>query len=61
MGRYMIPCCCVCGRAAKCWHDDEWMAAGGLQDFCPEHAAPEMVEYCAREEHARAEAGGGEK
>jgi len=47
MGRYMISCCCVCGRAAAQWHDPEWEAAGGKQDFCPEHSQAEMVQYPA--------------
>lgn len=38
MGNFMIPVCCVCGKAAPRWHDPEWEADGGLQDFCPEHA-----------------------
>lgn len=39
MGNFMIPVCCVCGRCAPRWHDAAWEQAGGLQDFCPEHAA----------------------
>lgn len=45
MGNFMIPVCCMCGRKAKCWHDDEWYAKGGMQDFCPEHATDELVQY----------------
>ena len=45
MGRFMIPCCCVCGLSPYAWHDPVWEEDGGLQDFCPEHALPEMQEY----------------
>ncbi len=43
----MIPVCCLCGRSAPRWHDAEWEAAGGLQDFCPTHATahPTLKEY----------------
>jgi len=33
MGRFMIPCCCVCGKKAKSWNDSEWKK----HDFCPKH------------------------
>ncbi len=45
MGRFMIPCCCVCGVAAKKWNDEEWRKRGGLQDFCPKHAKRKMKSY----------------
>ena len=45
MGRFMIPCCCICGKASKFWHDPIWEQQGGLQDFCPNHANKEMVVY----------------
>lgn len=32
MGRFMIPVCCICGKAAYDYHDSEWQ----WQDFCPE-------------------------
>ena len=50
MGRFMIPVCCVCGVAATCWRDDEWMINGGLQDFCPEHATDSLIQYHNGEE-----------
>jgi hypothetical protein len=28
MGRFMLPCCCICGRTSRAWP---------TQDFCPEH------------------------
>lgn len=49
----MIPVCCICGKSSKKWHDPEWENAGGLQDFCPEHATliqqtyGELKEYLA--------------
>lgn len=45
MGRFMIPCCCVCGKAPKKWNDKEWYEKGGLQDFCSDHAKKEMKQY----------------
>lgn len=47
MGNFMIPVCCICGEKAPKWHDEDWEARGGLQDFCPKHAAenPELTEY----------------
>jgi hypothetical protein len=38
MGRYLIPCCVICGRSPGRWHDPDWEAAGGEQDLCPQHA-----------------------
>jgi hypothetical protein len=45
MGNFMIPVCCVCGKKAKRWHDDEWYLQGGKQDFCPRHAKRDLIEY----------------
>lgn len=45
MGRFMIPCCCICGKSPKEWHNLEWEKNGGLQDFCPKHANSKMIEY----------------
>ncbi len=28
----MIPCCCICGKAAKAFNDPEWEQ----NDFCPD-------------------------
>lgn len=45
MGNFMIPVCCVCGRSAKIWNDNDWYNSGGRQDFCPSHASDRMEEY----------------
>ena len=45
MGRFLIPCCCVCGKSPMKWHDEEWENNGGLQDFCPKHADRKMIQY----------------
>lgn len=47
MGRFMIHCCCVCGASPRRWHDEAWELAGGIQDFCPAHALPDMTEFTA--------------
>ncbi len=45
MGRFMIPCCCICGKSPKKWNDDKWHKLGGLQDFCPEHSDKRLKQY----------------
>ena len=47
MGRFMIPCCCVCGVKAKKWNDKKWRH----QDFCPkcEKIVGELKQYCVIE------------
>lgn len=48
MGRFMIPCCCICGKAPKTWNNTKWNNQGGLQDFCPNHVKlinKELKEY----------------
>lgn len=30
MGRFMIPCCCICGEGANKWNTRKWK----WQDFC---------------------------
>ena len=46
MGRFPVACCCVCGARAPEWHSSVWEDAGGLQDFCPQHAVLfEFTEY----------------
>lgn len=44
MGRFPIPCCCACGASPGVWHSPEWEDAGGLQDWCPDHAPNETIE-----------------
>ena len=47
MGRFMIPCCCICGKSPMQWHEPTWEAGGGLQDFCPDHATDALEEFVA--------------
>ncbi len=45
MGRFMIPCCCICGASPRSWHNAEWESLGDMQDFCPSHALPGLIEF----------------
>jgi hypothetical protein len=47
----MVPVCCICGKAAARWHDDEWLALGGMQEFCPEHATRIQQEFGPTQEY----------
>ncbi len=48
MGRFMTPCCCVCGLAAKNFNDPDWQ----WRDFCPscgkkvEKMYGKLKQYC---------------
>jgi hypothetical protein len=45
MGRFLIPCCCICGKSPMEWNNKKWHDDGGLQDFCPEHSDKELEPY----------------
>jgi len=39
MGRFMIPCCCLCGNSPDTFDDENWE----YSDFCP-NCATRIIE-----------------